>query len=139
MAEIAGGFEAASFNQTPPFENIDLFATDLPLREALARACVDAAATDLPEFGKDFGSAETFELGRLANENPPRLHIVDAKGDRADLVEFHPAYIMPCCKRAWRRASIAHPGSPAKRKSRSAPRGSIWRPRSKPGICAPRP
>ncbi len=92
MAEVAGGFEAASFNQTPPFENIDLFASDIPLQDALARAGVDASATDLPAFGKDYGSAETFELGRLANENPPRLHIVDATGDRADLVEFHPAY-----------------------------------------------
>ncbi|WOJ89559.1 acyl-CoA dehydrogenase family protein [Methylocapsa polymorpha] len=92
MAEVAGGFEAASFNQTPPFENIDLFATDLPLREALARACVDASATGLLEFGKDFGSEETFDLGRLANQVPPRLHIVDAKGDRADRIEFHPAY-----------------------------------------------
>ncbi|HUB64901.1 MAG TPA: acyl-CoA dehydrogenase family protein, partial [Methylocella sp.] len=26
------------------------------------------------------------------NENPPRLQIVDATGDRADLVDFHPAY-----------------------------------------------
>jgi hypothetical protein len=44
MAAMAGGFEAASFNQTPPFENIDLFATDLALREALARAGVDHEA-----------------------------------------------------------------------------------------------
>lgn len=92
MADVAGGFEAASFNQTPPFENIDLFETDLPLREAVARAGVDALSTDLPKFGKDFGSAETIELGRLANENPPRLRAVDAKGDRLDRVEFHPAY-----------------------------------------------
>ena len=30
--------------------------------------------------------------GRLANENPPRLKIVDAGGNRAELIEFHPAY-----------------------------------------------
>jgi putative acyl-CoA dehydrogenase len=92
MAAVAGGFEAASFNQTPPFENIDLFATDLPLREALARAGVDHEAASLSTFGKDFGSAETIRLGYLANENPPRLRIVDGAGNRADLVDFHPAY-----------------------------------------------
>lgn len=92
MTRVAGGFEAASFNQSPPFENIDLFASDLPLREALWRAGVDPAPAKLPDFGKDFGSAETMELGRLANENPPRLHVVDASGNRLDRVDFHPAY-----------------------------------------------
>lgn len=92
MVSIPGGFEAASFNQTPPFENIDLFATDLALCEAVKRAGVDHEAASLSDFGKDFGSAETMLLGRLANENPPRLRIVDAAGNRIDLVEFHPAY-----------------------------------------------
>lgn len=92
MAGIAGGFEAASFNQTPPFENIDLFATDLALREALARAGVARETAGLSAFGKDFCAAETMLLGRLANENPPRLKIVDPAGNRADLIEFHPAY-----------------------------------------------
>lgn len=92
MAGIAGGFEAASFNQTPPFENIDLFTTDPPLREALCRAGVDHETAQLSAFGQDFGSAETIRLGRLANENPPRLHVVDAVGNRTDRVDFHPAY-----------------------------------------------
>src|SRR5271165_3584660 len=92
MALIAGGFEAASFNQSPPFQNIDLFAKDVALREALFRAGVDAERSGLASFGKDYGSAETMELGRLANENPPRLRIVEPTGDRADRIEFHPAY-----------------------------------------------
>jgi putative acyl-CoA dehydrogenase len=87
-----GGFEAASFNQTPAFEDIDLFSSDLALCEAVARAGVDAGAEDLAGFGRDFGSAETIELGRQANEHGPRLRIADAKGDRLDIVEFHPAY-----------------------------------------------
>lgn len=56
------------------------------------RAGVDPEAAGLSAFGKDFGSAETSRLGRLANENPPRLQIVDATGGRVDFVEFHPAY-----------------------------------------------
>src|SRR5262249_52380002 len=43
-------------------------------------------------FGERCGSAEAFELGRLANENPPRLRTFDAKGRRLDTVEYHPAY-----------------------------------------------
>ena len=91
-ASAAGGFEAASFNQTPPFENIDLFVTDVALREALSHAGVNQETAGLSAFGVDFGSAETIRLGRLANENPPRLRIVDATGTRDDFVEFHPAY-----------------------------------------------
>ena len=34
----------------------------------------------------------TLDLGRVANENPPKLHTMDGKGNRVDLVEFHPAY-----------------------------------------------
>lgn len=73
-------------NQPPPFENVNLFASDLPLREAVRGAGVDAGA--LEAFGADYGSAETMELGRLANENPPRLRLVEPDGERADRVEF---------------------------------------------------
>ncbi|HUI21780.1 MAG TPA: acyl-CoA dehydrogenase family protein [Methylocella sp.] len=92
MGFVAGGLEAASFNQTLPFGDVDLFGTDLALREAMSRAGVDLETARLSVFGKDFGSAETIRLGRLANENPPRLRIVDPAGNRADEVEFHPAY-----------------------------------------------
>ncbi len=46
----------------------------------------------LSEFGRHWGSAEMFALGRQANENPPKLHAFDAKGFRSDRIEFHPAY-----------------------------------------------
>ncbi len=77
-------------NQPPPFENVNLFTSDLPLREAVSRAGVDAS--DLAAFGAEYGSAETMELGRLANENPPRLRVFEPNGERADRVEFHPAW-----------------------------------------------
>jgi putative acyl-CoA dehydrogenase len=46
----------------------------------------------LSAYGRQLGTAEMFALGREANENPPKLHIFDAKGFRSDTVEFHPAY-----------------------------------------------
>ena len=46
----------------------------------------------LADHGKWVASAEALELARLANENPPKLRAFDARGDRLDQVEFHPAY-----------------------------------------------
>ncbi|MFO1162864.1 MAG: acyl-CoA dehydrogenase family protein [Reyranellaceae bacterium] len=86
----SGLLEDASFNQSPDFGDIDLFSADRPLSDAAARAGLDLAG--LAACGKDYGAADTLDLGRVANENPPRLHIMDGKGNRTDYVEFHPAY-----------------------------------------------
>src|SRR5438105_2848327 len=80
------------FNQSPPFENIDLFAVDRPLVEAVQANGGAAAERELSEFGKHWGSAAMAERGRLANENIPKLRSFDARGNRRDEVEFHPAY-----------------------------------------------
>ena len=86
----SGLLEDASFNQSPAFGDVDLFSADRPLADAAARAGLDLAG--LSACGRDYGAAETLDLGRVANENPPRLHIMDGKGNRIDFVEFHPAY-----------------------------------------------
>jgi putative acyl-CoA dehydrogenase len=86
----SGLLEDASFNQSPAFGDVDLFTADRPLADAAARLGLDAKA--LSACGRDYGSAETLDLGRIANENPPRLRTMDGKGNRIDLVEFHPAY-----------------------------------------------
>lgn len=80
------------FNQSPPYEDIDLFDSDTPLKEAVAASGAASDAAALSEFGRHWGSAEMFALGRAANENLPRFHAFDAKGFRSDRVEFHPAY-----------------------------------------------
>ena len=79
-------------NQSPPFEDVDLFTLDRPLAGAVAANGGAAAATELSEFGKHWGSAAMAERGRLANENTPKLKTFDARGVRRDEVEFHPAY-----------------------------------------------
>lgn len=79
-------------NQSPPFENIDLFATDAPLAAAVAANGGAAATAELSDFGKHWGSAAMAERGRVANENTPKLRLFDARGNRRDEVEFHPAY-----------------------------------------------
>ncbi len=81
-------------NQSPAFENVDLFASDGPLVEAVKANGGGGAGliAALSAFGRHWGSAEMIALGRAANESPPRLHAFDAKGFRRDTVEFHPAY-----------------------------------------------
>jgi putative acyl-CoA dehydrogenase len=80
------------FNQSPPFADVNLFTSDIALGEAVKREGAAWALADLEAFGKLTGSAGAIELGRLANENPPRLKSFDAQGRRIDRVEFHPAY-----------------------------------------------
>ena len=80
------------FNQSPPYEDVDLYSSDVPLIGALK---ANGAALELPAlaaFGKLWGTAKMFARGRQANENPPKLHAFDPNGRRLDTVEFHPAY-----------------------------------------------
>ena len=79
-------------NQSPPFEDVDLFALDRPLVEAVAAHGGTSAEQELSDFGKHWGSAAMAARGRLANENTPKLRTFDARGNRRDEVEFHPAY-----------------------------------------------
>jgi putative acyl-CoA dehydrogenase len=80
------------FNQSPLYENIDLFSSDLPLQEAVRANGGGQEAPALAAFGLQWGRADMFALGRRANENPPKLYSFDQKGFRRDVVEFHPAY-----------------------------------------------
>ena len=82
----------ADVNQSPPYVDVDLYASDPPLRDAVAANGGEDEAAALAAFGKRWGTAEMLELARAANENPPRLRAFDARGFRRDVVEFHPAY-----------------------------------------------
>jgi putative acyl-CoA dehydrogenase len=88
-------------NQTPSFGDMNLIANDRPLLDALQANGVDPDTEEFTAFGQAWGSAERLDLGRLANENPPKLRTHDARGYRIDAVEFHPAY------HALMRASMA--------------------------------
>jgi putative acyl-CoA dehydrogenase len=79
-------------NQSTELTDIDLFTGDVALQDAVRIAGVDANVAGLSDFGRAWGSGETADLARLANENPPSLRTVDRRGNRIDVVEFHPAY-----------------------------------------------
>jgi putative acyl-CoA dehydrogenase len=80
------------FNQSPPFEDINLFECDRPLIDAVSANGGAAAESELSAFGRHWGSAAMAARGRLANENAPKLRTFDSRGVRRDEVEFHPAY-----------------------------------------------
>jgi putative acyl-CoA dehydrogenase len=79
-------------NQSPPYVDVDLYASDRALTDAVAANGAKGEAKALSAFGRRWGAAEMFEQARLANANPPQLSTFDAKGFRRDVVEFHPAY-----------------------------------------------
>src|SRR5580700_1437358 len=79
-------------NQSPPLVDVDLFALDRALSDAVAANGGASAHAELSEFGQHWGSAVMAERGRLANENTPKLRTFDSRGNRRDEVEFHPAY-----------------------------------------------
>src|SRR5256714_14608928 len=79
-------------NQSPPFEDVDLFAVDRPLADAVAANGGASANRELSEFGQHWGSAAMAARGRVANESTPKLQTFDSRGNRRDEVEFHPAY-----------------------------------------------
>ena len=106
----SGFLEDASFNQSPAFGDVNLFTADKPLADAAARSGLDLAA--LAKCGRDYGAADTLDLGRVANEVLPKLKTVDARGNRIDFVEFHPAYHAMMAKSiGWGIHASAHDGS----------------------------
>lgn len=80
------------FNQSEPLAGVNWYAGDAMLSGAVAQAGGGEHADRLSAFGAEVGSAAVLDLGRVANENPPKFKPFDRFGQRVDEVEFHPAY-----------------------------------------------
>ena len=80
------------FNQPAPLSNSNLFLSDCALRDAVSREGAEWDSELLASIGQQLGTAESLELGRLANVNPPELLRYDATGERLDDIRFHPAW-----------------------------------------------
>src|SRR5215218_4637763 len=80
------------FNQPSPLVDYNVFEADRPLVEAVHREGADWDLGRIAAVGAFAGSERAQELGRLANENSPRLRSHDRYGNRVDTVEFHPAW-----------------------------------------------
>lgn len=79
-------------NQPPPRVDVDEFAANVPLVEAVARWGTDAAAPALHAAGALVGSAGFQRDAELANVRPPVLRTHDRWGNRVDEVDYDDAY-----------------------------------------------
>ncbi|EAA7397780.1 MULTISPECIES: isovaleryl-CoA dehydrogenase [Salmonella] len=80
------------FNQPALLNNSNLFLSDGALCEAVSREGAGWDSDLLASIGQQLGTAESLELGRLANAHPPELLRYDPQGQRLDDVRFHPAW-----------------------------------------------
>ncbi len=80
------------FNQVPPLEGVDVFASNLPLVQAVEREGAGWVTERASALGRLVGGEPQQLWGRLANENRPVLRTHDRYGNRIDEVEFHPAW-----------------------------------------------
>jgi putative acyl-CoA dehydrogenase len=79
-------------NQAEPLQDVNRYAANLALQEAVAREGAGWAHDELLAAGAELGGREWIERGDAANRNPPVLHAFDRAGRRRDAFEFHPAW-----------------------------------------------
>ena len=79
-------------NQYDELTDYNLYATDAPLREAVARAGAGWASDSLGAYGGKLGAAQTWQWAAQANRHDPEFDAFDARGRRVDRVEFHPSW-----------------------------------------------
>jgi putative acyl-CoA dehydrogenase len=79
-------------NQPPERGDVDLWAGDRVLRDALERAGGAAHAGRLAALGAELGLAQTRADGRRANRLAPELRVFDRGGRRIDEVAFDSSY-----------------------------------------------
>ncbi|GAB3334967.1 acyl-CoA dehydrogenase family protein [Marivirga atlantica] len=79
-------------NQYTELSNYNLFTTDTVLREYFESKQADWASEELSYTGADIGTEEAYHKATLANQFTPILKAFDNRGNRQDVVEFHPAW-----------------------------------------------
>src|SRR5262249_61673144 len=78
-------------NQSPPYADIDLFTSDCPLADAVAGNGAGTEPLALRAFGRHWGTAQMFQLGGGANEEPPKLPSFRSRACRRDRGHVEPA------------------------------------------------
>ena len=78
-------------NQTPQYAGFNAFTCD-PMLDLASVSMSKEAKDSFSRLGAWAGNSDTLKLGALANDNPPVLHTHDARGERLDRVEYHPAW-----------------------------------------------
>lgn len=90
----------AVFNQSPPFQNINLLESEKTVKESIEKMIQstnnhDKVSIDwgnIENFGKKSGSVKLMDAGTLAEKNLPTLRQFDNYGRRIDVIDYHPSY-----------------------------------------------
>ena len=80
------------FNQVEPLVDVNLFAGNRALHDALRFNAPALVTSHLSALGRQVGSADMQQHARLANVHTPQLKSHSRFGHRIDQVEFHPSY-----------------------------------------------
>ena len=113
MAVPAVSIPTRSLNQSPPFEDVDLFARDPAAAGRGARPTAPAATPRRcrPSGGAG-AAAEMFELGAAGQRKSAEAAGPSTpQGFRRDVVEFHPAYHPFMARERRRRGCMPRPGA----------------------------
>lgn len=116
----------AELNQPSLWSGINAYRSD-PLIVDLTAALPRGIREDLENMGRYVTLPEAQELARMANQGTPQLRTHGPRGERLDVVEFHPAW------HALMRRSMSVACIP-----RSGTRRPIPKPRMRPTRYAPR-
>lgn len=81
----------AALNQPSPWTGINAYRTD-PLVVDLTASMPRAVREDFEQTGRYVTSHEAQELARMANRSVPELRTHGMRGERLDVVDFHPAW-----------------------------------------------
>ena len=84
------------FNQSGPFENVDLLQSDLALKKCtelfVSKKGCKEAMTLLSQHGKSCGSSKMMTKANEAEKNRPVLEQFDVNGRRQDVIMYHQSY-----------------------------------------------
>jgi putative acyl-CoA dehydrogenase len=78
-------------NQPEPWSGINAYRSD-PLLVDISSAMPRALREEFELIGRYATSHEAQELARMANQGTPKLRTHGARGERLDVVDFHPAW-----------------------------------------------
>ncbi|MCF3641403.1 acyl-CoA dehydrogenase family protein [Rhizobium sp. TRM95111] len=81
----------ADLNQPKLWSGINAYRSD-PLLVDLTSSMPKVLRDDFEAIGKVATAAESQELARMANEGVPKLRTHGPRGERIDVVDFHPAW-----------------------------------------------
>ena len=81
----------AALNQPKPWSGVNAYRSD-PLLVDLSSSLSRSLRDEYDVIGKYVTSHEAQELARMANHSPPQLRTHGVRGERLDVVEYHPAW-----------------------------------------------